>query len=65
MIRNDVMRTFNGHHFFKQSGGMGQDEIFRVGCAYSVYDTQLGYCQGMSFIIAALLSHVSSFFITL
>jgi len=27
--------------------------------AYSVYDEEVGYCQGQSFLAAALLLHVS------
>ena len=27
--------------------------------AYSVYDEEVGYCQGLSFLAAALLLHVS------
>lgn len=28
--------------------------------AYSVYDEEIGYCQGQSFLAAVLLLHVSS-----
>ena len=28
--------------------------------AYSVYDEEIGYCQGLSFLAAALLLHVRS-----
>ena len=28
---------------------------FRISKAYSVYDSEVGYCQGQSFLIAALL----------
>ena len=29
--------------------------------AYSVYDDEIGYCQGQSFLAAVLLLHVSTF----
>lgn len=29
--------------------------------AYSVYDEEIGYCQGQSFLAAVLLLHVSSY----
>lgn len=29
--------------------------------AYSVYDEDIGYCQGQSFLAAVLLLHVSNF----
>ena len=34
---------------------MGQEALFRISKAYSVYDSEIGYCQGQSFLIAALL----------
>ena len=27
--------------------------------AYSVYDEEVGYCQGLSFLVAVLILHVS------
>ena len=30
-------------------------ELFRVLKAYSIYDSELGYCQGTNFIVATLL----------
>ena len=40
-------------------GGVGQNEMERVLVAYSKYDTQIGYVQGMNFIVGALLFHCS------
>lgn len=59
VIRRDINRTFPGHKFFKDSGGFGQDALYKVCKAYAVYDTEVGYCQGLSFIAASLLLHVS------
>ena len=59
VIRRDINRTFPVHKFFKDSGGMGQDALYKVSKAYAVYDTEVGYCQGLSFIAASLLLHVS------
>ena len=55
MILRDIHRTFPAHEFFKESGGVGQESLYRISKAYSVYDSEIGYCQGQSFLIAALL----------
>lgn len=59
MIQRDINRTFPAHDFFKESGGGGQDALFRLSKAYAVHDTEVGYCQGLSFLAATLLLHVS------
>lgn len=38
---------------------LGQDALFKVSKAYAVYDLEVGYCQGLSFVAASLLLHVS------
>ena len=55
VIFRDIHRTFPAHEFFKESGGGGQEALYRISKAYSVYDSEIGYCQGQSFLIAALL----------
>jgi len=55
VILRDIHRTFPAHDFFKDSGGAGQESLYRIAKAYSVYDSEIGYCQGQSFLIAALL----------
>lgn len=59
VIQRDIHRTFPAHKFFSEIGGSGQDVLFKVSKAYAVYDTEVGYCQGLSFIAASLLLHVS------
>lgn len=61
IIQRDIHRTFPAHKFFKEMGGSGQDALFKVSKAYAVYDTEVGYCQGLSFVSASLLLHVSPF----
>ncbi|XP_058839082.1 rab GTPase-activating protein 1-like isoform X1 [Topomyia yanbarensis] len=58
VIQRDINRTFPAHKFFKESGGIGQDSLYKVSKAYAVYDTEVGYCQGLSFIAASLLLHM-------
>ncbi|KAL1138790.1 hypothetical protein AAG570_008852 [Ranatra chinensis] len=59
VIQRDINRTFPAHDFFKEgSGGGGQDALFRISKAYAVHDTEVGYCQGLSFLAATLLLHM-------
>ncbi|KAG8201686.1 hypothetical protein JTE90_012751 [Oedothorax gibbosus] len=57
-IQRDINRTFPAHDYFKQSGGIGQESLYKICKAYSVYDPEIGYCQGQSFLAAALLLHI-------
>lgn len=36
----------------------GQESLFRICKAYSNFDEEIGYCQGLSFLVAALLLHM-------
>ena len=69
-------RTFPHHDFFTDGDGIGQENLFNVLKAYSLYvsaglmfvsflfifssryDTQVGYCQGLPFVVAILLLNV-------
>ncbi|ORX79263.1 RabGAP/TBC [Anaeromyces robustus] len=55
IIRRDLSRTFPDHEYFKDSTGEGQESLFNVMKVYSLYDKELGYCQGLSFIVGPLL----------
>ncbi|PBK91677.1 RabGAP/TBC [Armillaria gallica] len=54
-ITRDLGRTFPHHDFFTDGEGIGQENLFNVLKAYSLYDTQVGYCQGLPFVVAILL----------
>ncbi|XP_049541657.1 rab GTPase-activating protein 1-like [Anopheles darlingi] len=58
VIQRDINRTFPAHKFFKENGGTGQENLYKVSKAYAVYDTEVGYCQGLSYIAASLLLHM-------
>ncbi|XP_066994265.2 rab GTPase-activating protein 1 isoform X4 [Anabrus simplex] len=58
VIQRDINRTFPAHDFFKEAGGLGQDSLYRISKAYAVYDSEVGYCQGLSFLAATLLLHM-------
>ena len=44
------------HEYFKD--GEGKEALYKISKAYSVYDGEIGYCQGLSFIVAVLLLEV-------
>ncbi|XP_003699843.1 GTPase activating protein and centrosome-associated isoform X2 [Megachile rotundata] len=58
VILRDISRTFPAHDYFKETGGLGQDSLYRISRAYAVYDEEVGYCQGLSFLVASLLLHM-------
>ncbi|XP_012282451.1 rab GTPase-activating protein 1-like isoform X3 [Orussus abietinus] len=58
VILRDINRTFPAHDFFKETGGLGQDSLYRINKAYAVHDEEVGYCQGLSFLVASLLLHM-------
>ncbi|GJJ73741.1 ecotropic viral integration site 5 protein [Entomortierella parvispora] len=53
-ITRDMSRTFPNHEHF-QADGLGQESLFNVVKAYSLYDPEVGYCQGLSFVVGPLL----------
>ncbi|KAH9511016.1 Rab GTPase-activating protein 1 [Dermatophagoides farinae] len=55
IILRDISRTFTAHEKFRDSGSEQQESLFRICKAYSNYDAEIGYCQGLSYLIAALL----------
>jgi len=58
-IRKDIARTYPAHPYFSPPYG-GKEALFRVLVAYSIYDIDIGYSQGMAFIAGLLLLHVES-----
>ncbi|XP_038664110.1 uncharacterized protein LOC119971897 isoform X1 [Scyliorhinus canicula] len=55
----DVNRTFRNHIMFRDRYGVKQQALFHVLTAYSVYNTEVSYCQGMSQIAAILLMYLN------
>eukprot|EP00057_Strongylocentrotus_purpuratus_P014706 XP_011669180.1 PREDICTED: USP6 N-terminal-like protein [Strongylocentrotus purpuratus] len=55
----DVNRTFRNHIMFRDRYGIKQQALFHILAAYSMYNTEVGYCQGMSQIAALLLMYLN------
>ncbi|XP_061169310.1 USP6 N-terminal-like protein isoform X2 [Saccostrea echinata] len=55
----DVNRTYRNHIMFRERYGVKQQALFHVLAAYSTYNTEVGYCQGMSEIAALLLMYLN------
>ena len=54
-IAKDLGRTFPGNEEFKTNHELGENRLYNVLKAYSAYDPETGYCQGMNFITGMLL----------
>lgn len=59
IIQRDLARTFPRIDMFKQENGQGQSQMKRILEAYSLYDPDVGYCQGLAFLVGPLLMNVS------
>ncbi|TNN21138.1 USP6 N-terminal-like protein [Schistosoma japonicum] len=54
----DVNRTFRNTVYFRDRYGPRQCALFRVLAAYSVYNSEVGYCQGMSELAGLFLIYI-------
>lgn len=55
IIDKDLGRCFPHHDLFMHSDGEGQRMLGEVLKCYNLYDPEVGYCQGMGFIVGILL----------
>ena len=65
-IIKDLDRTFPSNKFFKDKYGEGQRKLFKVLSYYSKYNKNIGYVQGMAYLVALFLIYMdeqSSFFL--
>ncbi|ESN98027.1 hypothetical protein HELRODRAFT_84860, partial [Helobdella robusta] len=51
----DVNRTFRNHIMFRRRYDVKQQALFNILVAYAMYNSDVGYCQGMSQIAALVL----------
>ena len=59
LIGKDVGRSFPNVELFREKDGEGQTMLRNVLKAFSLYDTAIGYCQGLGFVVGPLLMHMS------
>lgn len=57
-IDSDVNRQFRDHWSYRERYSIKQCSLFNVLCAYSMYNSEVGYCQGMSGVAAVLLMYM-------
>ena len=44
---------------FKEAGGEGQQALAKVLKCFSLYDKEIGYCQGLGFLVGPLLMQMA------
>uniref|UniRef100_A0A158PBP7 Rab-GAP TBC domain-containing protein n=1 Tax=Angiostrongylus cantonensis TaxID=6313 RepID=A0A158PBP7_ANGCA len=54
----DINRTYRDHLAFRRRYDVKQRSLLNVLAAYSMYNTEVGYCQGMSQIAALFLMYL-------
>ncbi|KAL2858479.1 rab-GTPase-TBC domain-containing protein [Aspergillus pseudoustus] len=59
LIGKDIGRSFPNVEMFRDPNGEGQQMLGRVLKCFSLYDTKIGYCQGLGFVVGPLLMHMS------
>ena len=59
-IDADIHRTLRKHCFFTERYSKRQKELFSILVAYSIYNPQIGYCQGMNLLAGILLIHIKN-----
>ncbi|KOB65707.1 Ecotropic viral integration site, partial [Operophtera brumata] len=57
-IDSDVNRQFREHQIYRERYSEKQCSLFNVLCAYSIYNSEVGYCQGMSGLAGVLLMYM-------
>lgn len=57
-IDSDVNRQFRENIFFRERYNLKQQQLFNVLVAYSVFNSEVGYCQGMSTLAGMLLMYL-------
>ncbi|KAK5980951.1 Rab-GAP TBC domain-containing protein [Trichostrongylus colubriformis] len=54
----DINRTYRDHMAFRRRYDVKQQSLLNVLAAYAMYNTEVGYCQGMSQIAALFLMYL-------
>ncbi|XP_063723779.1 EVI5-like protein [Symsagittifera roscoffensis] len=59
-IDADIHRTLRKHSFYSERYSTKQKHLFNILVAYSVFNPQIGYCQGLNLIAAILLIYIKN-----
>ncbi|KAK9609669.1 hypothetical protein V6Z98_010207 [Aspergillus fumigatus] len=59
LIGKDIGRSFPNVEMFRDPHGEGQQMLAKVLKCFSLYDTKIGYCQGLGFVVGPLLMHMT------
>jgi len=57
-IGKDINRTYRQHVCFKEENSAMQQSLFNVLNTYAVYNSAVGYCQGMNSVAAFMLMYM-------
>ncbi|KAF2879909.1 hypothetical protein ILUMI_26238 [Ignelater luminosus] len=57
-IDSDVNRQFREHIIYRERYGIKQQSLYNVLTAYAMYNSEVGYCQGMSGLAGVLLMYM-------
>lgn len=57
-IDSDVNRQFREHIHYRERYSIKQQSLFNVLTAYAMYNSEVGYCQGMSGLAGVLLMYM-------
>ena len=58
LIGKDIGRSFPGVDMFRDPNGEGQKMLGKVLNAFSLWDQEIGYCQGLGFVVGPMLMHM-------
>ncbi|XP_065187030.1 USP6 N-terminal-like protein [Sycon ciliatum] len=58
-INKDIARRFREHVLFRERYGQGQQILFRILSAYTMYNEEVGYCQGMDAIAGLMMMYMN------
>lgn len=57
-IMKDLSRTFSSKKNFSLCPKSGENKLFNVLKAYACYDPEIGYCQGINYLVSMLLTQI-------
>ncbi|KAK9871479.1 hypothetical protein WA026_012853 [Henosepilachna vigintioctopunctata] len=58
-IDSDVNRQFREHLHYRERYSIKQQQLFNVLTSYAMYNSEVGYCQGMSGLAGVLLMYMN------